>query len=138
MLAQGVNNSKTNPILHGEIVAINDYVARHGWANSILYTTGEPCPMCMSAIVWVGNESAVRARLFAGGNRIRTIGPAKGDRLRCGLVVLCADFSMAEQSTRGDMSPCRKLGRVRGTDGSNPASSSGESANSRSQRDQAI
>jgi hypothetical protein len=41
VLAQGVNNSKTNPILHGEIVAINDYVARHGnqgWANSILYT----------------------------------------------------------------------------------------------------
>jgi tRNA(adenine34) deaminase len=54
-LAQGVNSAKTNPILHGEIVAINDYVARHGnqgWANGILYTTGEPCPMCMSAIVW--------------------------------------------------------------------------------------
>jgi hypothetical protein len=30
VLAQGVNNSKTNPTLHGEIVAINDYVARHG------------------------------------------------------------------------------------------------------------
>src|ERR1700746_213796 len=55
VLAQGVNNGKTNPILHGEIVAINDYVARHGnqgWTNGILYTTGEPCPMCMSAIVW--------------------------------------------------------------------------------------
>jgi tRNA(Arg) A34 adenosine deaminase TadA len=57
VLAQGVNNSKTNPILHGEIVAINDYVARHrnrGWADGILYTTGEPCPMCMGAIVWAG------------------------------------------------------------------------------------
>jgi tRNA(adenine34) deaminase len=57
VLAQGVNNSKTNPTLHGEIVAINDYVARHcnqGWADGILYTTGEPCPMCMSAIVWTG------------------------------------------------------------------------------------
>ena len=30
VLAQGVNNSKTNPVLHGEIAAINDYVARHG------------------------------------------------------------------------------------------------------------
>jgi tRNA(Arg) A34 adenosine deaminase TadA len=57
VLAQGVNNSKTNPVLHGEIVAINDYVARHGnqgWADGTLYTTGEPCPMCMSALVWAG------------------------------------------------------------------------------------
>ena len=57
VLAQGVNNSKTNPTLHGEIVAINDYIARHGnrgWAGGLLYTTGEPCPMCMSAIVWAG------------------------------------------------------------------------------------
>jgi hypothetical protein len=30
VLAQGVNNGSANPILHGEIVAINDYVARHG------------------------------------------------------------------------------------------------------------
>src|ERR1700757_2300301 len=56
-LAQGVNDGKTNPIFHGEIAAINDYVARHGnqgWADGILYTTGEACPMCMSAIVWAG------------------------------------------------------------------------------------
>ena len=57
VLAHGVNNSRTNPTHHGEIVAINDYVARHGnqgWADGILYTTGEPCPMCMGAIVWAG------------------------------------------------------------------------------------
>jgi len=57
VLAQGVNSGKTNPILHGEIVAINDYAAHHGnqgWADGILYTTGEPCPMCMGAIVWAG------------------------------------------------------------------------------------
>ena len=57
VLAQGVNSGKTNPILHGEIVAINDYAARHGnqgWADGSLYTTGEPCPMCMGAIVWAG------------------------------------------------------------------------------------
>jgi tRNA(adenine34) deaminase len=61
-LAQGVNNGKANPILHGEIAAINDYVARHGnqgWADGILYTTGEPCPMCMSAIVWAGPGGVV-------------------------------------------------------------------------------
>jgi tRNA(Arg) A34 adenosine deaminase TadA len=55
VLAEGVNNSKANPILHGEIVAINNYVARRAnqsWSEGIVYTTGEPCPMCMSAIVW--------------------------------------------------------------------------------------
>jgi tRNA(adenine34) deaminase len=55
VLATGVNNGRANPTLHGEIVAINDYVARHGnqgWPETILYTTGEPCPMCMSALAW--------------------------------------------------------------------------------------
>ena len=57
LLAHGVNNSVRNPILHGEIAAMNDYVARHGnkdWNAALLYTTGEPCSMCMSALVWAG------------------------------------------------------------------------------------
>ena len=55
VMASGVNTGAVNPTFHGEIVAINDYVARHGnagWDKAILYTTGEPCPMCMSAMVW--------------------------------------------------------------------------------------
>jgi tRNA(adenine34) deaminase len=55
VLATGANNGGANPTFHGEIVAINDYVARHGnrgWEEAILYTTGEPCPMCMSALAW--------------------------------------------------------------------------------------
>lgn len=57
VLATGVNNGADNPTFHGEIVAINDYVARHGnvgWCEAVLYSTGEPCPMCMSAIIWAG------------------------------------------------------------------------------------
>ena len=55
VMATGVNNGSANPTLHGEIAAINDYVARHGnrgWEELILYTTGEPCPMCMAALAW--------------------------------------------------------------------------------------
>jgi tRNA(Arg) A34 adenosine deaminase TadA len=55
IMATGVNNGSVNPTLHGEIVAINDYVSRYGnegWGKVIIYTTGEPCPMCMSALAW--------------------------------------------------------------------------------------
>lgn len=55
VMASGVNTGRANPTLHGEIVAINDYVDRHGnrgWEEMVLYTTGEPCPMCMSALAW--------------------------------------------------------------------------------------
>lgn len=64
ILARGVNNSGSNPILHGEIVAINNYVALHGnknWDKVTLYTTGEPCSMCMSAIAWAGIKKVVWA-----------------------------------------------------------------------------
>jgi len=57
VLAKGANNGTANPTFHGEIVAMNDYVAQHGnrgWSEAVLYTTGEPCPMCMSAMVWAG------------------------------------------------------------------------------------
>src|SRR5215472_6104623 len=81
VLAQGVNNSKTNPTHHGEIVAINDYVARHGnqgWANGILYTTGEPCPICVSAIVWAGLGGIVY------GSTITTLAEAGIDQIMIG------------------------------------------------------
>jgi tRNA(Arg) A34 adenosine deaminase TadA len=55
VVATGVNHSSENPILHGEIDCMNDYVRRHGnsgWSGMLLYTTGEPCSMCMSALVW--------------------------------------------------------------------------------------
>jgi tRNA(adenine34) deaminase len=62
LLAAGVNNGSANPTFHGEIVAIGDYVARHGnsgWGEAILYTTGEPCAMCMSAMAWAGMGGVV-------------------------------------------------------------------------------
>lgn len=57
ILARGVNKTFENPILHGEISCMNNYVAQYGnknWPDLVLYTTGEPCPMCMSALIWAG------------------------------------------------------------------------------------
>ncbi|WP_434632729.1 nucleoside deaminase [Chromobacterium sp. CV08] len=57
VLAEGVNNSGAVPFLHGEMAAIQNYCQRHGnrgFSETTLYTTAEPCPMCMSAIMWSG------------------------------------------------------------------------------------
>ena len=57
LMASGVNASRSNPTFHGEMVCINNYVQQHGnksWGDLVLYTTGEPCSMCMSALTWSG------------------------------------------------------------------------------------
>ena len=64
VLARGTNAGSVNPTFHGEIVCLNNYVASHGntnWGKLILYTTGEPCPMCMSALIWAGIGGVVFA-----------------------------------------------------------------------------
>jgi len=68
ILARGVNDAGANPTLHGEIDCLNRYVAAHGnrdWNRRILYTTGEPCPMCMSALAWAGLAGVVYASSIA-------------------------------------------------------------------------
>jgi tRNA(Arg) A34 adenosine deaminase TadA len=57
VLARGHNLARTNgdPTAHGEIMAIRRCLADHGNAalrGSTLYTTGEPCVMCIGAILW--------------------------------------------------------------------------------------
>lgn len=44
-----------DPTCHGEMQAIRDACKNLGsfdLSGSILYTTGEPCPMCLSACLW--------------------------------------------------------------------------------------
>jgi len=57
----GLNRSGENPILHGEIDAINQYAQRDAnrWNQLRLYTTAEPCCMCQSAIMWSGISEVV-------------------------------------------------------------------------------
>jgi tRNA(adenine34) deaminase len=57
VLARGRNLGRTNgdPTAHGEMIAIRRCLADHGEAaleGSTLYTSGEPCAMCMGAILW--------------------------------------------------------------------------------------
>jgi tRNA(adenine34) deaminase len=57
VVARGRNLGKTDgdPTAHGEMVAIRHCLAAHGrdaLKGSTLYTSGEPCAMCMGAIVW--------------------------------------------------------------------------------------
>jgi tRNA(adenine34) deaminase len=57
VVARGHNLGRTNddPTAHGEMVAIRRCLAEHGAAalkGSTLYTSGEPCAMCMGAILW--------------------------------------------------------------------------------------
>lgn len=61
-VAEGWNRSMINPIWHGEIDALNAlFRSGHQIASSelVLYTTAEPCPMCMSAILWSGIQMIV-------------------------------------------------------------------------------
>jgi tRNA(adenine34) deaminase len=67
--AEGVNASSKNPMLHGEVAALEDYLHRHGnrdWADMVLYTTAEPCAMCMSALIWAGIGGVVFGTSLAG------------------------------------------------------------------------
>jgi tRNA(adenine34) deaminase len=57
IVARGRNLGRTNrdPTAHGEMVAIRNAVARVGGRalrGATMYTTGEPCAMCMGAILW--------------------------------------------------------------------------------------
>ncbi len=59
VVAVGRNLGRTNndPTAHGEMMAIRSFVASQPAADlrgATLYTSGEPCPMCMGAILWCG------------------------------------------------------------------------------------
>ncbi|MGH6850551.1 MAG: nucleoside deaminase [Methylocella sp.] len=59
VLSTGRNLGRTtnDPTAHAEMVAIRRFVAvrpAEELKGTTLYTSGEPCPMCMGAILWCG------------------------------------------------------------------------------------
>jgi tRNA(adenine34) deaminase len=59
VLARGRNIGvrSNDPTAHAEMVAIRRFVADHPAAelhDATIYASGEPCPMCMGAILWSG------------------------------------------------------------------------------------
>ena len=57
IVGRGHNRVLTDrdPTCHGEIAAIRDACARldtHDLSGCVLYTTAEPCPMCLFACLW--------------------------------------------------------------------------------------
>lgn len=74
VIAKGHNQVVKNndPTCHGEIMAIHKACKKLGTfdlSGCEIYTTGEPCPMCMAAILWANIE-----KIYYGCNILDTEG----------------------------------------------------------------
>ena len=59
-----------DPTCHGEIMAIHEAcrtLGTHDLSGCAIYTTGEPCPMCLGAILWANID-----RVYYGCNVLDT------------------------------------------------------------------
>lgn len=66
VLAEGYNTSfvTNDPTAHAEIVAIRracEAVGSRSLRGCVIYSSSEPCPMCLGAIYWAGMERIVFA-----------------------------------------------------------------------------
>lgn len=62
VLARGLNAVAQSPTRHGEMVALDAWAAAGGVRDErglALYTTAEPCPMCMAAALWAAVDLVV-------------------------------------------------------------------------------
>ena len=65
IVAEGRNHASNNPLWHGETSAIANLSRLINTSvydvagNLTLYTTAEPCPMCMGAILWSGFSTVI-------------------------------------------------------------------------------
>jgi guanine deaminase len=66
MLSEGYNRvvQTSDPTAHAEVLAIRNaasVLGTHDLNDCILYTSCEPCPMCLGAIYWSGIKKVVYA-----------------------------------------------------------------------------
>ena len=62
-----------DPTAHAEMVAIRkacEKIGSHDLKGAVIYATGEPCPMCLSAIVWANIEECYYANTVDDAERI--------------------------------------------------------------------
>ena len=62
LICVGTNNETKNPLLHGEISALNNFFKipikkRPKIKDCIFLSTHEPCSLCLSAITWSGFDN---------------------------------------------------------------------------------
>ena len=94
VLAEGRNEvgSSGDITAHAELVAIRNATANglaDRFAGSVMYASGEPCPMCAAACVWAGVARIVFAASTQGFTPILPGGPHF--RLSCAEVVAATD-----------------------------------------------
>jgi tRNA(adenine34) deaminase len=64
MKGRNLGKQQNDPTAHGEMVAIRRFLATYGpekLRGTTLYTSGQPCCMCMGAIAWCGIARVVFA-----------------------------------------------------------------------------
>ena len=83
---------------HGEIVAIRDAERRlntHDLSGCVLYTTGEPCPMCLFACLWANIDRVYYGCTIADnsllGFRDRRFDELTGGREKLNDYLVCID-----------------------------------------------
>lgn len=67
-MASNIGKKTQDPTAHAEMVAIRHFLREHeleGLKGATLYTSGEPCAMCMGAILWCGIGRVVYAASIA-------------------------------------------------------------------------
>ncbi|MBQ6355427.1 nucleoside deaminase [Candidatus Saccharibacteria bacterium] len=86
--------SSNDSTCHGEIAAIRkaeQALGTYDLSECELYTTGEPCPMCLAAILWANIDKVYYGRTLADNARVG-FRDAKIDEMLGGRNNLPADF----------------------------------------------